>query len=887
MKRPPFVWTAWTLVLLAGTPLLDTIPARASDSTLNHGVSLPAGSLAHSLQELSRQLGIQILFDANQLKGINSSALSGSMTPQEALDRLLSGTALRAHAGAGESFLITLEASQSPTLASKDIEHMSPASDTPLEGIIVTGTHIAGGIPVGASLSTYNRRDFDEWGGATVDSVARYMMENFSGADSLATLNTNGNVGSLQQGAGSNIFGGAGFDLLGLGPGATLTLLDGHRIAPGGLDGSIVDVSLLPLSIIDHFEVLTDGASAIYGSDAIAGVVNVVTRRGLEGAETIGRYGRSTDGGAGEFTGAQLLGHAWSDGNVLFDYEYHDEQGLDASQRSWIGPEGGPYSLVPESHRQSVFLTATQSFDRTTFSSTALYSTREFVLDGIQLSTSGLIPNSETSAGHANLMLATITADRELPGSWHLGGSALYSRMDQWRNGEEFPDGLGGGHFDSALLADSAISEVDLSGSGQVVRLPAGAVQLALGGGFRLESFRGSIPSIDPLPTISQSRSNGNVFGELIAPIFGNDFIFPGMRRLEISFAYRIDRYNSFGTDSNAKWGGMWEPLSGVTLKATYGTSFRAPLISQLDAPMTSYTTLLPTAAPAGKPTDVLVVNGGSPYLLPEKSKAYTASVEWASERLPQVSGSVTYFNISYDDRIQSQNIQAAPLDAQPQLFSITGLNPGLAQVIPYFQGAGFQQDGAGLGPAGVTAIITNEVANEATTLEQGIRASGQYRYDTLTHGKFELDASSSFLLIDRSSLESYSPQIANVANTVAEPPKFRIRGDIKWQWRSLTIDAALNHASAYDNTLFTPPQRIGSWTTADAALELESPYAACSRLRGLSLVLNAQNLADRRPPFLAIPPGELAVGRAAVPFDGTNASALGRYVSLEFRKRW
>ena len=69
-----------------------------------------------------------------------------------------------------------------------------------LDEVTVTGTHIRGDIPVGASLSTYDREYFDKFGIATVDSLARYMLENFSGADSLATLNTNGNVGSLQQG---------------------------------------------------------------------------------------------------------------------------------------------------------------------------------------------------------------------------------------------------------------------------------------------------------------------------------------------------------------------------------------------------------------------------------------------------------------------------------------------------------------------------------------------------------------------------------------------------------------------------------------------------------------------------------------------------------------
>jgi iron complex outermembrane recepter protein len=301
---------------------------------------------------------------------------------------------------------------------------------------------------------------------------------------------------------------------------------------------------------------------------------------------------------------------------------------------------------------------------------------------------------------------------------------------------------------------------------------------------------------------------------------------------------------------------------------------------------MTSYTTLLPSGTQGGKPTDVLVVNGGNPDLQPEKSKAYTAGIDWAPVRWPQISGSLDYFNISYRDRIQSQSIEAEPLDAQPQLISLTGLNPGLSQVLPYFQMPGFQRDGAGLGPGGVTAIVDNQVANEATTLEQGIRASGQYRYDAGAPGKLIVSVSGNHLFVDRTSFEAYFPESVNVASTIAEPPKFRLRGDIAWQWRSFTADIGVNHSGAYANTLFSPPQRIDAWTTEDMAFKFE-PGDAHSPLRGLTVVLNVQNLTDRRPPYLSIPAGDVAIGRSAVPFDGTNASAVGRYLSVEFRKAW
>ena len=850
-------------------------------------VEIPAGELAQSLQELSRQLGIQILFDADRLKGIKSPAISGVLTARDALDQLLADASLRVQEAGGDSFLITPKPSQESGSPSTALDRSKTTKDMDLPELTVTGTHIRGEIPVGAALSSYNREDFDTLGIPTVDSLGRYMLENFSGADSLATLNTNGNVGSLQQGAATNIFGGAGFDLLGLGSGATLTLLNGHRIAPGGLDGSMVDVSLIPLSAIDHIEVLTDGASAIYGSDAVAGVVNIVTRRTLEGAETSLRFGRSTEGGAGEFTTSQLLGHAWSSSNVLLDYEYDDNQGLDASMRSWIGPENGPYSLIPENHRQSLFLNLTQNLGDTAFSFVGLYSTREFRMNGLELSTSGFVPNSETGGGHANLGWTALTVDRDLPAAWRVSSTATYSSMNQWRSGEEYPDGLAAEYFNSALQADSEISGVEASASGRLWHLPGGALQLALGGGFRSETFRGSVPSIEPLPTVSESRTDLDAYGEVIVPIFGEGLSFPGAHRLEISFAYRVDSYSHIGAPSNPKWGVIWEPTPGLTLRGTQGTSFRAPLISQFDASTTSYTTLLPSSTPGRKPTDALVTNGGNQDLQPEKAKSFTTGIDWAPIRWPHIRASMTYFNVTYDNRIQSQNIEAKPFEAQPQLFSISSLNPSLDQILPFFQAPGFQQDGAGLGPAGVTVIIDNQLANAATTVAQGVRADGQYTFDEGELGRWALSFSGNYLLVDRTSIETYFPQATNVANTIAEPPKFRLRSGITWQYRHLTADLMLNHTGAYQNTLFSPTQDIASWTTEDLNLKLNIPHHERALWGDLNVVLNIQNLADRRPPFLAIPAGDIAIGRSAVRFDGTNASAVGRYVSLEVRKGW
>ena len=88
-----------------------------------------------------------------------------------------------------------------------------------------------------------------------------------------------------QSGGSGNITYGTAINLRGIGPYSTLTLLDGHRAVPQGTTGFAVDPSVVPTLALERVEVVADGASAIYGSDAIAGVVNLIPRRQLEGVE--------------------------------------------------------------------------------------------------------------------------------------------------------------------------------------------------------------------------------------------------------------------------------------------------------------------------------------------------------------------------------------------------------------------------------------------------------------------------------------------------------------------------------------------------------------------------------------------------------------------------
>ncbi len=138
-------------------------------------------------------------------------------------------------------------------------------------------------------------------------------------------------------------------NLRGLGAQRTLVLINGHRMAPNpfGQGGAgIVDTNIIPSAAVGRIEVLKDGAAATYGSDAIAGVVNFITRKDFDGLELNGSY-RYIDGSDGDYDGSIIWGHTWENGNVLLSAGYQHRSELPTTERDWAAqsyfnnPEGG------------------------------------------------------------------------------------------------------------------------------------------------------------------------------------------------------------------------------------------------------------------------------------------------------------------------------------------------------------------------------------------------------------------------------------------------------------------------------------------------------------------------------------------------------------------
>lgn len=173
-------------------------------------------------------------------------------------------------------------------------------------------------------------------------------------AESLRTLPALVNTSGPQRNSGT-VNGGQSFlDLRSLGPTRTLTLVDGRRFVTSALTGS-VDVNLIPAALIQRVEVVTGGASAAYGSDAVAGVVNFILDTNYSGVKLDGYYGFSQRGDNREvkLQGAAGTDFAGGRGHVVIAGEYFDNDGALPGKRGWssqgnnfiVGPAGGPKQI--------------------------------------------------------------------------------------------------------------------------------------------------------------------------------------------------------------------------------------------------------------------------------------------------------------------------------------------------------------------------------------------------------------------------------------------------------------------------------------------------------------------------------------------------------------
>ena len=182
----------------------------------------------------------------------------------------------------------------------------------------------------------------DAEGALPVTSIGRAEIE-ASGATSVAEFMRTipfASTGNFRPQSGSSAQSFAEIDLRGLGSARTLVLIDGRRAAKGPMVGDAVDLNIIPMAMIERVEVLTDGASAVYGSDAIGGVVNFITRKDYQGLELmLGATSPSVKGGD-RSEGSATIGIQGPKGRLIAGASFSQRDIIFAKDRPWTVNRG-------------------------------------------------------------------------------------------------------------------------------------------------------------------------------------------------------------------------------------------------------------------------------------------------------------------------------------------------------------------------------------------------------------------------------------------------------------------------------------------------------------------------------------------------------------------
>jgi iron complex outermembrane receptor protein len=340
----------FSLCWLIAVALLVSLPARAASKV--HTFHIEAGDATLTLNEFSRQSSLQLLFDYNIVRGRKTRAISGDYEASAALKQMLvdSGLAfdfvndrtlavtLLTHGETGSAIAdapSTARRSHTYSAESQSVERNAPGSGDlssdpkapELEEIRITGTHLRGEAPVGEHVTSLDRDDINANPAATVQDLLRTLPQTFGGGPTEDT--------HYSAEAGTNSGLGSGVNLRGLGARATLVLINGKRPAPSGTEASFVDIENIPLSAVERVDILPDSASAMYGADAVGGVVNFVMRDNFTGGETVIRGGSGTQNTLTEYRVAQTLGRRWDSGNGMLSLEFYKRGALPASARRY------------------------------------------------------------------------------------------------------------------------------------------------------------------------------------------------------------------------------------------------------------------------------------------------------------------------------------------------------------------------------------------------------------------------------------------------------------------------------------------------------------------------------------------------------------------------
>ena len=817
--------------------------------------------------------------------------------------------------------------------------------------IDVTGTNIKRVDVEGpAPVAIITREDIERRGATTVAELLRNLPS--QGGFTFDDQFTNG----FAPGA-------SGVGLRNLGQNATLLLVNGRRVANYGfaqnIDVAFVDINSIPVSAIERIEVLKDGASAIYGSDAIAGVINIIMRRDFRGVEVSAQYG-ITERSDGDETRVSITGGigdlAKDRYNAMVVVDYYKREPIFYGDRSYSrnadmtsrggfdlrSPTGSPGTYVqrsgttpgftsavpfptcapenirvrgaggmecafnfnpfitglPETERKAVFgrfawditpsiqLFAEASYNNNISEASAAPTPAGFVLPVGHNSNPWTAPvtiNYRFLDAGPRLNEVDTDTTRGLLGlrgnvrNWDWEVGALYSKSETVNTGRNYlaqsevnqlvsrgvynflnpsansPDLVESLKISPKRRGESEMKLFDAKASGEIFRLPAGPLQLAVGAEYR-EDELADTPDPETVRGNVVAQGGTAARGSRDLTSFYAELSIPLHRTLEAQLALRYDDYSDFGNTTNPKVALRWQPTRQLLVRGSYAEGFRAPSLVELYlGDSTSFVTFVDqprcdayragggTAAEitaACRPTQRRTISGGNPGLQPETSDSYFLGFVW--EPLDNFSFGLDWWKIDHKGIIDQPLIgfQVSNPEAFPGTIFRADRN---ARDIAVGAPGALRGEEAGDTTPGVRRTYFNIAKQRA----EGIDFEFQLRNNLGSWGRLRSTLGGTYNI--RYAFAAAPDQPLTEYNGTYYYPRWRANATFDWErgpWNATVFVNYIHHYYQVNGTAGgSEHDYVNSWTTTDFQLQYKG-------FKNWTLALGVKNLFDRDPPF-------------------------------------
>lgn len=851
--------------------------------------------------------------------------------------------------------------------------------------IVVTGSRVRGAAPVGSTVTTLGRAEMEASSAVTVDRMIKEIPQVF---DLGVSENSRG-----QSGGSGNITYGNSVNLRGIGPYATLVIIDGHRVTNNSRS---IDPSVLPSLGVERIEVVADGASAVYGSDAVAGVVNLIPRRSLDGGEVFARSGIASRGDFHETTLGAAIGKVFDRGQIMVAYEHVERSNLSGDDRSFFTSDqrasgGGDYriarcapgninangttyaiptggvtqanagslaagainrcdelanqDLMPEQNYDSVNSTGRFEFnDWLSVFYDGFYSKRNFYRQSAYSNARLTVPQTNAffvrpagftgtsytldynfrddvptndSFGSAESWQITPGVRAKLPhdweaealfgygktndfsGSYHgINNAALNAALASSDPATAF-DPYGLGRTSETLLATIAnqiflaptnghLKTYEARLNGPLFTLPGGAVKLATG--YERQDFTVALGSARGAPTNPITfrhfgRKVDSVYGELYIPIFGADNAMPGFERLELNAAVRHDKYSDVGSTTNPKFGINWQPVRWAKLRASYGTSFRAPTIPEIYGNSNNIFGQSYQNPAGGAPLQGYALSGPNLDLKPETATTWSIGADF--DPLPNLRFGITYWDVKYENQVLANlsNLTILGNEAEYAGTDIILRGAAAAARVQELLAQGVALAGGsfpGGDPANVTLFVDGRSQNLGVSVTRGIDFTGTWNTRLGAKDALTVNISGTYLTKYNVAVTPAAP-LVDRRNIIFNPLKLKARASVTWDHGPFSARVLATHVGGYRNNLSRPVQSVKSYTPVDLTLnwKVGDQQADGFFEKGLVLGLEVRNMFDIAPPYVNLAPN----GNGGGGYDATASDPIGRLFAVSVRK--